>query len=90
VYTNEQVAILVKRLDAKIDALLAGGHTIVGAPVGPITIASPVTIPDKGERTPKYACSKHADHKGGKGFTANGRADHAKWCDGTWSEIASA
>lgn len=92
-YTNEQVAVLVKRLDAKIDALVAQRTTLVpaGAPDVATPAQAPVTIPERGEKAEKISCTLHAD----KVFTvtpagfASGSGFHFGWCKGQPQAVAA-
>jgi len=80
-YTNAQVAALVQSVDARlarVEAALAGAPAQVAAPVA----TTPVAIPARDARTSKVACSKHLDHKDGKGFSRAGIVAHRTWCDG--------
>ena len=93
-YTNAQMAALVIGLNAtlvaltqQVAALSAGTPVAVAAPAT-IVAAQPIVIPAKGTKAARYACSEHADHKDGKGFSANGIAYHrANGCAGVTTTI---
>ena len=82
-YTNAQViAMLQQVIDAQRGASPAVGQPVVAQAAAPVVAAEP----ERKVKAVKYVCSLHADHKGGKGFTANGRAFHEARCAGTWEE----
>jgi len=90
-FTVAQVHTLVARVDARLSALEAKVDALAPAAVSApasAQAAAPVAMPERAVKAPHFACSAHAEHKGGKGFTANGRVAHATWCAGTWSTIA--
>lgn len=97
-FTNAQVMGTLQAIDARLARIeaLAAGTPAVGAPVtpaasSPVVLAEPaqaLSVPERDAKSLRFDCSKHADHKGGKGFTANGIAAHRAWCDGTVTQRA--
>ena len=95
-FTNAQVAAMLTGIDARlrsIEALAQAPAPVVGAPVtpaasSPVGSAPALVVPERDAKAVRFDCSKHADHKAGKGFTANGVAAHRTWCDGTITQRA--
>jgi hypothetical protein len=96
-----QMGAKIDALTSLVDALLVEfeassplakmGYPTIATPAGAVTVAAaaqPITIPAKNAKAARYACSLHAEHKDGKGFSANGIAYHrANGCAGVTTTL---